>query len=145
MNRRTTDPKRSAIMRAVKSKDTAPEIQVRRFVHSLGYRFRLYRRDLPGTPDLVLPRLNCAIFVHGCFWHGHDCPRGARPPKTNAKYWRAKIARNFARNAINLRALRLLDWKVLVVWECELRSKIRPTERKIASFLMRAANPLRAS
>src|ERR1700735_2034876 len=100
MMQQMTDPKRRAIMRAIKSKNTFPEMQVRRFVHGLGYRFRLHRKDLPGTPDLVFPRLKCAIFVHGCFWHGHGCLRGARVPKTNTKYWTAKIERNIARDAL---------------------------------------------
>lgn len=138
MNRPTTSSERSAIMRAVKSKDTAPELQVRRFIHGLGYRFRLHRKDLPGTPDIVLPRLNSAIFVHGCFWHGHDCPRGARVPKANAKYWQAKIARNMERDDLNLRRLQSLGWKLLVVWECELRSKLNSIQRRIVGFLSRA-------
>ena len=87
-------------MRAVKSRDTAPEIVVRRIVHALGFRYRLHRRDLPGAPDLVFPGRRKVVFVHGCFWHGHDCPRGARAPKTNADYWRGKIS---------LRRLRVLQ------------------------------------
>lgn len=125
-------------MRSVKSRDTSPEIQVRRFVHGLGYRFRLYRRDLPGTPDLVFPRLNCVIFVQGCFWHGHTCARGARIPKQNAEYWRAKIERNRVRDRRNITLLRSLGWQVLIVWECALRQRIMATERKIVLFLSRA-------
>lgn len=143
MNLLTTDPARSAIMRAVKSKDTAPEIQVRRFVHRLGYRFRLHCKNLPGTPDLVLPRLKCAIFVHGCFWHRHGCPRGARVPKTNTRYWRSKIERNVSRDASTRLQLRSLGWRLLVIWECELRSNLDSTQRKIAAFLERAAEPRR--
>lgn len=125
----------------VRSEDTAPEILVRRFVHRLGYRFRLHRKDLPGKPDLVLPRLMSVIFVHGCFWHGHECPRGARLPKTNAKYWSSKIARNVSRDKSSRRKLRLLGWRLLVVWECELRSNPDSTQRKIAAFLKQAAGP----
>ncbi|MGB8099042.1 MAG: very short patch repair endonuclease [Terracidiphilus sp.] len=138
MNRQTIDLKRSAIMRAVKSKDTGPELQVRRFVHCLGYRFRLHRKDLPGSPDLVLPRLRSAILVHGCFWHGHQCSRGARRPKKNAAYWRNKITGNVQRDVRNMQKLLSLGWKTLVVWECELRSKPEDTQRKIAAFLNRA-------
>lgn len=114
---------RSRIMRAVKGKDTAPEIAVRRLAHGLGYRYRLYRASLPGKPDLVFPSRQKAIFVHGCFWHGHDCARGSRAPKSNADYWRDKIASNRARDAANLKALRKAGWCVLVIWECETRSQ----------------------
>lgn len=113
--------KRSAVMRRVKGKDTRPEMQVRRLLHAAGYRYRLHRRDLPGTPDLAFPGRRKAIFVHGCFWHGHDCRRGARQPKTNAEYWRAKIARNRERDAQNRAALAGLGWGSLTVWECELK------------------------
>lgn len=116
-----TDPARSAVMRAVKSRDTRPELLVRRLAHALGYRFRLHRKDLPGSPDLVFPSRRKAVFVHGCFWHGHDCPRGARAPKANADYWRAKIARNVERDAHAEAALAALGWETLVLWECELK------------------------
>lgn len=116
-----TDPARSAVMRAVRGKNTGPELKVRRAAHALGYRFRLHRKDLPGSPDLVFPRLKAAIFVHGCFWHGHDCARGARTPKTNEDYWRAKIARNVARDARTSAELEALGWRVETIWECELK------------------------
>lgn len=116
-----TDPARSAVMRAVRGKDTGPELKVRRAAHALGYRFRLHRKDLPGSPDLVFPRLKTVVFVHGCFWHGHDCARGARTPKTNTDYWRAKIARNVARDARTAAELAALGWKVETLWECELK------------------------
>ncbi len=116
------DPeKRSAVMRAVKSRDTAPELAVRRAAHALGLRFRLGRSDLPGKPDLVFPSRRVALFVHGCFWHGHDCARGARMPQTNRAYWQAKIARNIARDLASLASLRKLGWKPAVIWECEAR------------------------
>ncbi len=116
------DPeKRSAVMRAVKSRDTAPELAVRRAAHALGLRFRLGRSDLPGKPDLVFPSRRVALFVHGCFWHVHDCARGARMPQTNRAYWQAKIARNIARDLASLASLRKLGWKPAVIWECEAR------------------------
>lgn len=111
--------KRSAIMRAVKSRDTRPEMRVRKAAHALGLRFRLERADLPGKPDLVFPSRRVALFVHGCFWHGHDCPRGARMPAANRDYWQAKIGRNIARDRASLLALRELGWKPEVIWECE--------------------------
>ncbi|WP_020180625.1 very short patch repair endonuclease [Methylopila sp. M107] len=118
-----TDPARSAVMRAVKSRDTGPEMLVRRVAHALGFRFRLHRTDLPGSPDLVFPRAKTAVFVHGCFWHGHDCPRGARVPKTNVDYWRAKIGRNVARDARVRGELEAAGWRTLTLWECELKDR----------------------
>jgi DNA mismatch endonuclease, patch repair protein len=118
------DPEqRSAVMRAVKSSNTTPEIAVRRTAHALGLRFRLSRKDLPGKPDLVFPAKRTALFVHGCFWHGHSCPRGDRMPATNRDYWRAKIGRNMARDKASLAALKKLGWKPVVIWECETRNK----------------------
>jgi len=117
--------KRSAVMRAVKSRGTAPELKVRRAAHALGLRFRLGRSDLPGKPDLVFPSRRIALFVHGCFWHGHDCARGARMPHTNRTYWQAKIARNMERDAASLASLRKLDWKPAVIWECETKDAAR--------------------
>jgi DNA mismatch endonuclease (patch repair protein) len=109
---------RSAIMRAVKSIDTKPEMIVRRLAHQLGFRFRLHRKSLPGCPDLVFVALRKAIFVNGCFWHGHDCKRGARLPKTNAPYWSAKIAANRRRDAQARTDLAAAGWDALTVWEC---------------------------
>ncbi len=117
--------KRSTVMRAVKSRDKAPELKVRRAAHALGLRFRLGRSDLPGKPDLVFPSRRIALFVHGCFWHGHDCARGARMPHTNRTYWQAKIARNMERDAASLASLRKLDWKPAVIWECETKDAAR--------------------
>jgi DNA mismatch endonuclease (patch repair protein) len=114
---------RSRIMRAVKSGDTAPELLVRSLAHRMGYRFRLHRKDLPGKPDLVFPGMHKAIFVHGCFWHGHDCARGARVPKGNRVYWLKKVARNRARDRENLKDLSAAGWQTLVVWECALRDE----------------------
>ncbi|MBS1876948.1 MAG: DNA mismatch endonuclease Vsr [Acidobacteria bacterium] len=129
-----TPEQRSRTMRAVKSGDTAPEMAVRSLAHGLGYRFRLRRKDLPGKPDLVFPRLARVVFVHGCFWHGHDCARGAREPKVNAEYWRAKIGRNRLRDEANLERLAELGWRALVIWECELKDSAR-VRRRLARFL----------
>ncbi len=129
-----TPEQRSRIMRAVKATDTAPEMAVRRMVHRMGYRFRLHRKDLPGKPDLVFPRLRKAIFVHGCFWHGHGCARGARAPKRNAEYWSAKISRNSLRDAGNLTALKAQGWRAAVIWECELKNPAG-VKKRLARFL----------
>jgi DNA mismatch endonuclease (patch repair protein) len=116
-----TPAQRSAVMRRVKGKDTSPELKVRRLLHRLGARFRLHRKDLPGAPDIVLPGRKLAIFVHGCFWHGHDCQRGARVPKQNRDYWLGKVARNRARDEESRAALSAAGWRVETVWECELK------------------------
>jgi DNA mismatch endonuclease (patch repair protein) len=108
-------------MRAVKARDTTPELIVRRLAHSMGFRFRLHRKDLPGNPDLVFPRLRKVIFVNGCFWHGHNCARGARVPKQNRDYWTAKITRNAARDQAAQKALRTQQWRTLIIWECQLK------------------------
>ena len=119
----TDDPiARSRTMRAVKDRNTTPELIVRRYLHSQGFRYRLHRRDLPGRPDIVFPGRRKAIFVHGCFWHGHACSRGARAPKTNQDYWRAKIERNRERDKQHRAALERLGWSSIVIWECELRN-----------------------
>ena len=112
---------RSATMRAVKSRDTGPERAVRAMLREIARGYRLHRADLPGKPDIIYVRRKLAIFVHGCFWHGHDCARGARAPKANADYWREKIARNRARDARNLADLAALGWRVLVIHECALK------------------------
>lgn len=125
---------RSAVMRAVKSKNTAPEMKVRRLTHAMGYRYRLHRKDLPGAPDLVFPSRRKTIFVHGCFWHGHDCARGARMPKANNDYWRAKIIRNQTRDAETEKRLKTLGWSVLTLWECELK-KEGELKARVAAFL----------
>jgi DNA mismatch endonuclease (patch repair protein) len=124
-------------MQAVKSKDTAPEMAVRRLAHRMGYRFRLHRKDLPGKPDLVFPRLHKVLFVHGCFWHGHDCARGARVPVQNRAYWTNKIARNQHRDKTAQASLRALGWNVLVIWECETRNE-DALRKRIDVFLFNA-------
>jgi DNA mismatch endonuclease (patch repair protein) len=115
-----TSPIRSANMRAIRSTNTKPELQVRRLAHAMGLRFRLHRSDLPGKPDLTFPRHRLALFVHGCFWHGHGCKRGGRGPKSNTDYWGPKIKRTRARDAAATTALQQLGWRVAALWECEL-------------------------
>ncbi|HRO04822.1 MAG TPA: DNA mismatch endonuclease Vsr [Terricaulis sp.] len=128
--------KRAAVMRAVKSKNTAPERAVRAAACACGFRrrYRLNGAQLPGKPDLVFANLRKAVFVHGCFWHGHDCKRGARAPKDNAAYWRAKIARNQQRDAAALSALAGAGWSALVIWECETRDP-GALQARLAAFL----------
>lgn len=131
-----TPERRAAVMRAVKARDTKPERTVRRLLHALGYRFRLHRKDLPGAPDIVLPARRAVIFVHGCFWHGHHCRRGARAPHANRAYWLAKIARNRARDAAACDALAAQGWRVATVWECALkRSRREELSAALAAFL----------
>ncbi len=113
--------KRSWIMSRVKGRDTKPEILVRSFVHRMGFRFRVQRRDLPGNPDIVLPRHGKVILVHGCFWHGHKrCARSKRPT-THKGFWNKKLDRNIERDKRFRKMLRSMGWKVLVVWQCETR------------------------
>ncbi|MBX9461364.1 MAG: DNA mismatch endonuclease Vsr [Aquamicrobium sp.] len=127
-DKRVTDPVRSAQMALVRDKDTKPEMVVRRLVHSFGYRFRLHRNDLPGKPDIVLPRHRIAIEVRGCFWHQHPDPScwRSRLPKTRPEFWLPKLTGNVARDRTNEAALKNLGWELLVVWECETV----PTRRK---------------
>ncbi|HEV2314572.1 MAG TPA: very short patch repair endonuclease [Candidatus Acidoferrales bacterium] len=125
---------RRRTMQAVKSKNTAPELLVRSLTHRMGYRFRLHRKDLPGKPDLVFPGRRKAIFVHGCFWHGHDCARGARVPKVNRDYWLKKINRNRERDQASCARLTALGWKIKVLWECELGDQ-KSLRRELRHFL----------
>ena len=108
-------------MRAVPAKGSTAERKVRALLTGMGLRYRLHRKDLPGSPDIVLAGRGLVIFVHGCFWHGHDCARGARVPKANRDYWLGKVARNRARDARVQGELQVLGWRVAVVWECELK------------------------
>ena len=130
-------PDRSAIMRAVPGRNTSAEVKVRRLLRPIAPGYRLHRKDVPGKPDIAYVGLKRAIFVNGCFWHGHDCRRGARMPKTNAEYWQAKIGRNRARDADNLRKLEALGWRALVVWECEL-ADAAALDARLREFLAEA-------
>jgi DNA mismatch endonuclease (patch repair protein) len=121
--------KRSAVMRRVKGRDTGPEKTVRRLLTGLGARYRLHRKDLPGKPDIVMAGRRLTIFVHGCFWHGHDCARGARVPKANRDYWLGKVGRNRERDIASRAALEAAGWRVETIWECELKDEAGLTER----------------
>ena len=125
---------RSAIMRAVKSRDTTPERTVRKMARAIAPGYRLNRDGLPGKPDIVYGPRRLAIFVHGCFWHGHDCPRGAREPRDNNAYWRDKISGNRARDDKNLAALSALGWRTLVIYECALKDRAQ-VERVLGAAL----------
>jgi DNA mismatch endonuclease, patch repair protein len=116
--------KRSQIMSRVSGKNTKPELLIRSLLHHMGYRFRLHRKDLPGKPDIALPKHKKVIFVHGCFWHGHiDCRRSMRPV-TNKKFWHEKLEKNIERDKLNLKILEGLGWNVLVVWGCEVNDML---------------------
>lgn len=128
-------------MRRIRKTDTRPELIVRSLSHRMGYRFRLHRRDLPGTPDLVFPSMKKVILVHGCFWHQHACSLGHRQPKSNRGYWLPKLARNVARDSRAHSELAFLGWTVLVVWECETRDPL-PLSERIEAFLS-SARPVR--
>ena len=133
MTDRISPSLRSRNMSRVRGKDTAPEMLVRRLVHRMGYRYRLHRRDLPGTPDLVFSSRRKVIFVHGCFWHQHDCRRGKRP-SSNVKFWNTKLDENLRRDKANILALQKDDWSILIVWECETK-ELEPLSRRIEAFL----------
>jgi DNA mismatch endonuclease (patch repair protein) len=122
MNERIPPAVRSQMMAAVRNKNTAPERAVRAALFSAGYRYRLHRKDLPGSPDIVLPRYRTAVFVHGCFWHGHHCPRGRRPT-SNVDFWNAKLDRNIARDR-ERSALKALGWHVVTIWQCAINEGI---------------------
>jgi len=128
------DEHRRWTMSQVKSKDTAPEMIVRRLLHSMGYRYRLHDKALPGKPDLAFAGRKKVIFIHGCFWHGHDCKRGARIPSTRQDYWLSKVGKNKERDARSVSSLEQAGWDVLVVWECELKDRVALAER-LAQFL----------
>ena len=117
--------KRSRIMSRVRSRHTTPELTVRRALHGAGYRFRLHRKDLPGNPDIVLPKYDTVVLVNGCFWHGHDCHRGSRVPSTNTEYWQTKVQRNRDRDSVVRKSLVEAGWRVVTIWECDLEAGIR--------------------
>lgn len=137
MTDRLSPSARSSLMQRVKQKNTAPEKIVRSLLHRLGYRFRIHRKDLPGTPDIVLPSRRVAIFVHGCFWHGHDCRRG-RAPSSNLEYWGPKLASNRERDSRKAAALAAAGWRVVVVWQCELDDEFALV-RRLSSLLVTGA------
>ncbi|HOV80122.1 MAG TPA: very short patch repair endonuclease [Bacillota bacterium] len=119
------DPEtRSRIMARVRGKNTKPELTVRKALHAAGFRFRLHRKDLPGNPDVTLPRYRTAVFVHGCFWHGHNCSR-FRMPSSNVGYWQRKIERNKERDAAVLEALERMGWRVWILWSCNIEKGVR--------------------
>lgn len=129
-----TKEQRSYNMSQIRSRNTKPEMLIRSLVHRMGYRFRLHRRDLPGCPDMVLPKHHKIIFVHGCFWHMHNCLYGRVTPKTNAKFWQSKREGNVARDKRNLGRLRRAGWKVLTIWECETHNQEK-LPKKLERFL----------
>ena len=114
---------RSRMMSGIRGRNTRPEMTVRKFLHSQGFRFRLHRKDLPGTPDIVLPKHKTVIFVHGCFWHRHSNCRFATMPQTNIEFWNSKFESNVVRDEKNESALKASGWHVLILWECELNSE----------------------
>lgn len=114
---------RSRMMSGIRGRNTAPEIALRRLLHGVGFRYRLHARDLPGRPDIVLPRYRVAMFTHGCFWHQHEGCRFAKMPSSNRRFWEVKLLRNRERDAEAIRLLRKADWRVLVVWECSVRDR----------------------
>ncbi len=124
--------KRSEIMSRIKGRNTTPELVIRRIAHGLGFRFRLHRRDLPGSPDLVFPRYRTVVFVHGCFWHRHYGCRYAYHPKSRIQFWTKKFEENVARDERNEAALRSLGWRVLVIWECETKDQGLVRDRLLA-------------
>ncbi|RDV02414.1 very short patch repair endonuclease [Undibacter mobilis] len=124
---------RSFIMKSVRSRNTGPELVVRRTLHALGYRYGLHRKDLPGRPDIVMPKHKAVVFVHGCFWHGHGCPKG-RLPKSRLDFWVPKIDRNRQRDRESVRLLRKSGWRVLTIWQCQTKD-VESLSRKLAKFL----------
>ena len=127
--------KRSQVMSHIHSKDTKPEMAVRSLLHKMGYRFRLHKRELPGCPDIVLPKYNSVIFVHGCFWHLHQGCRDGTVPKTQHEKWKLKLERNVERDKLHYDELQKMGWKVLVIWECEIEKQLNTVKEKIMDFL----------
>jgi DNA mismatch endonuclease (patch repair protein) len=129
-----TPEQRSYCMSQNKGKDTSPEISIRILIHSLGYRYRLHRRDLPGCPDMIFPGQKKVIFVNGCYWHRHNCKKGRSMPETRQNFWQLKFKRTVERDKRNLRKLRSVGWKILIVWECQTRDPKKLTPR-LQTFL----------
>lgn len=132
MTDRVSQELRSRMMSAVRGKNTFPELFVRRKLHARGFRYRLHVKNLPGNPDIVLPRYRTVVFVHGCFWHGHSCSRGKRP-SSNTKFWNTKIDANIQRDKRNQRRLRSTGWESIIVWECRLEAGTEKLIRRLAS------------
>lgn len=139
MDTRTPEQRRR-IMRAVKSKDTKPELAVRRLLYSLGYRYRLHPKGLPGRPDIAFLGRRKAIFVHGCFWHGHECAKG-RSPKSRLEYWQPKLEQNATRDRTKMEQLESLGWQSLVIWQCEIEDS-DDLRKRLRIFLDGAENPI---
>ncbi|RYH00686.1 DNA mismatch endonuclease Vsr [Salipiger sp. IMCC34102] len=135
-----TPARRSENMRRIKSTGMKPEMVVRRLVHGLGYRYRLHRKDLPSKPDLVFGSRRSVVFVHGCFWHQHDC-RDGRVPSSNRQYWESKLARNVERDRKTQQELESAGWRVLVVWECEIKDEATLADRLVAFLGGRSPSP----
>lgn len=131
---KSREKNRSEIMRQVKSENTTPERIVRRLLTNLGFRYQLHAVDLPGKPDVVFRGKKKIIFIHGCFWHGHSCKRGDRPPKTNMEYWSSKIAKNRIRDESISSTLTAQGWRLLTIWECEMKED-KKLSQKILKFL----------
>ncbi len=132
--------KRSYIMSKVSSEDTKPEILVRKYLFSEGFRYRKNVKDLPGKPDIVLPKYNTIIFVHGCFWHGHENCEAAKLPDSNLNYWVKKISSNMNRDSQNIQILRKFGWNVIIIWECELKAKVR--KERLTSLVKEIISPI---
>lgn len=138
-----TPEERSSNMAAIKSNDTKPEMLVRRYLHSMGWRYELHNKKLPGSPDIVLRRHKTVIFVNGCFWHGHDNCKYYRLPKSNTEFWQTKIERNRARDERDTGTLRKLGWRVIVIWECQLKTadSRKKTFQELSDTLNRTYSP----
>lgn len=135
---------RSRMMSSVRSKDTKPEIAVRHCLFSRGFRYRLHRRDLPGSPDLVFPKYSAVIFIHGCFWHQHDCPK-SRLPETRLEWWKAKLEGNRRRDELSIRCLREQGWRVLIIWECAIRKPLAQRAKNLDILARQASSFLISS
>ena len=133
---------RSRMMAGIRGKNTKPELTIRRWLHADGFRFRLFRRDLPGRPDMVLPRWNVVVFAHGCFWHGHQGCSYFRLPKTRPEFWEGKIRRNSERDHESMDKLVEAGWRIAVIWECALRKEPEITLRRLSSFIRSAQQKL---
>jgi DNA mismatch endonuclease (patch repair protein) len=128
--------KRSEIMKKISGKNTYPEMVVRKMLHRMGYRYRLHRTDLPGKPDIVLPKYKKIILIHGCFWHGHEGCKRSKLPDTNRDFWRKKISKNMERDRYVIEELKRLGWSVLTIWNCEIRNKnLKKLEEKLEGFI----------